>query len=67
MGVQVNSGDIRIDLSLTDVFGWSKNINSDSILGTIVTFGDKQNNKVRKQSRRYGSLKKDYLISLCGV
>jgi hypothetical protein len=27
----------------------SKNINSDSILGTIVTFGDKQNNKVRMQ------------------
>ena len=42
-------------------------MNSDSILGTIVSFGDKQNNKVRKQSRRYGSLKKDYLISQCGV
>ena len=66
MGVPVNSGDFRIDV-IDRFFRLSKNINSDSILGTIVTFGDKQNNKVRKQSRRYGSLKKHYLISLCGV
>ena len=66
MGVPVNSGDFRIDV-IDVFFRLSKNINSDSILGTIVTFGDKQNNKVRKQSRRYGSLKQDYLISLCGV
>lgn len=66
MGVPVNSGDFRIDV-INRFFRLSKNINSDSILGTIVTFGDKQNNKVRKQSRRYGSLKKYYLISLCGV
>ena len=66
MGVPVNSGDFRIDV-IDRFFRLSKNINSDSILGTIVTFGDKQNNKVRKQSRRYGRIKKDYLISLCGV
>ena len=66
MGVPVNSGDFGIDV-IDRFFRLSKNINSDSILGTIVTFGDKQNNKVRKQSRRYGSLKKGYLISLCGV
>ena len=57
MGVPVNSGVFRIDV-IDRFFRLSKNINSDSILGTIVTFGDKQNNKVRKQSRRYGSLKK---------
>ena len=57
MGVPVNSGDFRIDV-IDRFFRLSKNINSDSILGTIVTFGDKQNNKVRKQSRGYGSLKK---------
>ena len=66
MGVPVNSGDFRIDV-IDRFFRLSKNINSDSILGTIVTFGDKQNNKVRKQSRRYGSLKTDYLIRPCGV
>ena len=66
MGVRLNSGDFGIDV-IDRFFRLSKNINSDSILGTIVNFGDKQNNKVRKQSRRYGSLKKDYLISLCGV
>ena len=66
MGVPVNSGDFGIDV-IDRSFRLSKNINSDSILGTIVTFGDKQNNKVRKQSRRYGSLIQDYLISLCGV
>ena len=54
MGVPVNSGDFGIDV-IDRSFRLSKNINSDSILGTIVTFGDKQNNKVRKQSRRYGS------------
>ena len=54
MGVPVNSGDFRIDV-IDRFFRLSKNINSDSILGTIVTFGDKQNNKVQKQSRRYGS------------
>ena len=57
MGVPVNSGDFGIDV-IDRFFRLSKNINSDSILGTIVTFGDKQNNKVRKQSRRYGSLKR---------
>ena len=57
MGVPVNSGDFGIDV-IDRSFRLSKNINSDSILGTIVTFGDKQNNKVRKQTRRYGSLKK---------
>ncbi len=57
MGVPVNSGDFGIDV-IDRSFRLSKNINSDSILGTIVTFGDKQNNKVRKQSRRYGSLKR---------
>ena len=58
MGVPVNSGDFGIGV-IDRSFRLSKNINSDSILGTIVTFGDKQNNKVRKQSRRYGSLRKD--------